>query len=203
MKIVNSKFYQVLEKITNYFFLNAIWLLVSLPIVTLFPATAAMFAVQRGWIRKTDNRVFGSFLEHFKRNFKHSFFYGLLWIAFVAILLIDLEIVAEFDQTINFIMTAILLSIGMVIAFNTAYIFPIMVHYDLSFKGKIKQAFMYSLMYFPTTILCILIGLVTILSVLFLPPLMFISFSVGSYLVLRLCLRTFRKVEEKISKSAE
>ena len=196
MNFVNSKFYYVLEKITNFFLLNIIWLLLSLPLITLYPATAAMFAVLRDWRQGKGSGVFRSFLRYFKTYFKHSFLYGLLWFLFAAIFIIDLSLIneLEFSANTSLIMTSLLFMLGLIVAFNMIYIIPVTIHFNLSFFGKIKHAFLFSIMYFPTTILCILIVAAMTLLVFLVPALMFIVFSTGSYLIFRLCYRTFLKV---------
>ena len=52
VRMLEGRFYRRLETVTNYFLLNVLWLLACLPIITLYPATAAMFAVIRGWIAR-------------------------------------------------------------------------------------------------------------------------------------------------------
>ncbi|MCK0472248.1 YesL family protein [Halalkalibacter sp. AB-rgal2] len=194
MNIVNSKLYYFLEKMTNFFLLNLIWLLFSLPIITLFPATAAMYAVIRDWVQGKDSGVIQPFFQYFKVNFKHSFAYGILWGICLFIFYIDLAIIAEFESTANLLMTSLLFVIGLLVAFNTAFIIPVMVHFKLSFWGHIKHAFLFSIMYFPTTLLCLFIIVGMVILVLYLPALLFVIFSIGSYVVFRLCYRTFEKV---------
>lgn len=194
MNFVNSKFYSFLEKITNFFLLNLIWLLLSLPLITLFPATTAMYAVLRDWVQGKDSGVVKPFFQYFKSNFKHSFFYGILWFIILYIFYIDLVIISEFESSTYLLLTSLLFVIGLLVAFNTAFIIPVMVHFKLSFWGHIKHAFLFSIMYFPTTLLCLLIIVGMIISVLYLPALLFIIFSIGSYIIFRLCYRTFQKV---------
>lgn len=191
--IFNSKLYKALDKITNLFFINMMWLLASLPLITLFPATAAMVGIYKDWSEGKESDIFKSFFIHFKTNFKHSFIYGLLWFLVLIIFYIDIGILSEFESY-NFILTALLFLLLILVAFHTVYFIPISVYYNLTLFEKIKNAFLFSIMFFPTTILCLIICGVTLLSVIFFPALMFIIFSPVSYLLFRLCLRTFIKV---------
>src|SRR5690625_1422791 len=104
MDILNSTFYRVLDRITNLFFLNVLWLLSSLPLITLFPATGAMFGVFRDWAEGKEEKLFKSYFRHFKDNFKHNFLYGILWSLIIAIFYLDLIIINDFE-TYNFILT--------------------------------------------------------------------------------------------------
>ncbi|WP_374932975.1 DUF624 domain-containing protein [Neobacillus driksii] len=66
MNIMNSKVYLALELFANFFLLNLLWILMCLPVVTVFPATASMFRVVREWHLYKDS----SFLRYFFLNFK-------------------------------------------------------------------------------------------------------------------------------------
>lgn len=193
MDILNSTLYKVLDRITNFFFLNVLWLLSSLPLLTIFPATAAMFGVYKDWTEGQEEKLFKAYFRHFKNNFKHNFLYGILWFLSIAIFYLDLTIINDFE-TYNFILTSLLFLLFILVAFNTVYFVPISIHFKLTLFGKIKNSFLFSIMFFPTTILCILIGIVTLLIAIFLPAFMFIIFGPAGYAIFRLCYRTFKKV---------
>src|SRR5207248_1417587 len=86
---MDGKLYRTMEFIMNAFILNLLWLVVCLPILTIFPATTALFAVVREWQKQKDIQVFSAFFRHFKVNFKQSFFLGILWLAFTFLLIGD------------------------------------------------------------------------------------------------------------------
>lgn len=198
MDILNSSLYKVLDRITNLFFINVLWLLSSLPLITLFPATAAMFGVFRDWTEGKEEKLFKSYFKHFKSNFKHSFLYGILWFLIITIFYLDLTIISDFE-TYNFALTSLLFLLFILVAFNTVYFVPISIHFKLTLFGKIKHSFLFSIMFFPTTILCILIGMVALLIAIFMPAFMFIIFSPAGYGIFRLCYRTFKKLDQKRS----
>jgi len=70
MNFMNSKVYSTFEVVCNLFLLNLLWLLMCLPVVTIFPATAAMFGVVRQSVLYKDSSIFTSFFRYFKENFK-------------------------------------------------------------------------------------------------------------------------------------
>ncbi len=195
MNMLNSKFYVILEKISNFFLLNILWIFMCLPIVTFFPATTAMFGVLREWAMKKENGVFRPYFRYFKENFKSSFLVGIVWILVVTILYIDFQLISQFSATISTIFISLLFVLGIIVAFMTIYLFPVMVHYKLSFKGILKNSFFISMMYFPTTILSILIIASMYTFFVFFPVSFLIIFSTGSYLIFLLCYRSFKKIE--------
>src|SRR5688500_10726776 len=54
MEMFESRRYRAMERITNLMLLNAAWLVASLPLVTIFPATAGLFGAVRDLQRDAD-----------------------------------------------------------------------------------------------------------------------------------------------------
>ena len=71
--------------------LNLCWLLFSLPIITLIPATDALFTVLNQWqVEEKRGKIFANFKYYFKRNFKSSFKLGLPWMIIIVVLGLDI-----------------------------------------------------------------------------------------------------------------
>src|SRR4051812_46273874 len=92
MKLLDSRFYSILLFISNVFVLNLIWLLCCLPIITIFPATAAMFGVVRQWVTHKDSSVVSPFFRYFKENLKQSLILQVIWVVMAAFLYLDYSI---------------------------------------------------------------------------------------------------------------
>lgn len=195
MNIFESRIYQISVMITNYFLLNMLWILFSLPLVTMFPATAAMFAVIRDWQRGNDEGIFRAFFAHFKRNFLNAFLYQIAFSLFIIIFVLDFLLIDELGPFMAQLVFILLISLGILVAFISMYIFPVMVHYDLKFFGMIKQSMLFSIMYFPSTLLSILIFVVMVFIVLFFPFTIPIIFSTTACLIFKICNQKFKKVE--------
>ena len=74
-----GRIYRVLEIGTNVFLLNLLWLVASLPLLTAYPATAALFGVVRAWVRQEDPGVIAPFVRHFRENLRQSLLLGVAW----------------------------------------------------------------------------------------------------------------------------
>ena len=72
------------ENFGRFFKINLIYFLFCIPIVTFGPATAAMTALMRNIYLDRPMFVFHDFWQEFKKNFKQSFFIGILDVAVVA-----------------------------------------------------------------------------------------------------------------------
>lgn len=79
--------------------LNLSWLLFSLPIFTLIPATDAVFEVVHDWKEEgKPESIFTQFTIFFKRNFKKSFRLGLPIFISILLLIMDLYFLNSFNQ---------------------------------------------------------------------------------------------------------
>jgi uncharacterized membrane protein YesL len=204
MNIINSRFYQWLEVATNFFLLNVIWFLTCIPIITIFPATTAMFGVIRQWKIKDDTRVFSLFFKMFKENFKQSFIIGILWGIVAIILYIDFQFILQVDSTLQMILFPFFMLLTLLLSFITVYLFPVMVHYDTNLVGVIKNSFVLSISNLVTTFLSLFVLIGMYATFLIIPLSIFVLFSLTAYFIYTLCNRAFEKInliKEKADKS--
>ncbi|MBS4198456.1 DUF624 domain-containing protein [Bacillus sp. FJAT-49732] len=203
MNILNSRLYSMLEVLSFFFLLNILWVLMCLPIITIFPATAAMFGVIRQWVMKKDTAIFISFFRLFKENFKQSFIVGIIFFVFASIFYIDFMLVNTFNPKLHTILFASLFLLGLIVTFTLVYIFPMIVHYRLTLWQVIKNSFFFSIRYALTTFLCVLI-VASMVSLLFLIPVFsLVIFSFTAYLIFNICYSRFRKEEVLAAGSTE
>lgn len=196
MNILNSRLYILLDKISNLFILNVLWILLCLPIVTIFPATAAMFSVVRQWKLKDETTVLKPFIRSFKLNFKQSLLIGLLWVPFAFLLYLDYFYVVQAATQWRTFLLIPLFFIGLIFLFMSTFLFPVMTHYQLLLRDVLKNSFIVSLVYFPTTLLIIILGVLFLLVLLYLPVTCLIIFSLWTYIHFLLCNRVFKKIEK-------
>jgi len=193
MKLLDSRFYALLESLTNFFLLNLLWLLFSLPLFTLFPATAAMFAVIRDWKLGKQTGIFTTFFTHFKANFKLSFIAGLLFFLFAFIFYIDFMLIDQLATTMSVIVMSMLFLLCFIVLIVCIYLFPVIVHFKLSLRNALKNSFLFAIMYFPTTIISITILLSMATLVFLMPIFSLLAFSITAYSIFFLCYRGFNK----------
>lgn len=188
---MDGKIYKAMEFIMNAFLLNLLWLVLCVPILTIFPATTAMFGVVREWKKQNDIRIFSAFLRLFKENFKQSFLVGIVWMVFTGLLLGDFIITNQVNSSVKYILFSFFFLLGILYLFVSIYIFPVMVHYQVTWKNAIKNAVLLSISRLHHTILSILIIAAGIVLCFYLPAAMMLSFSISAYLVYSLVSRGF------------
>ncbi|WP_045518501.1 YesL family protein [Neobacillus niacini] len=188
---MDGKIYKAMEFIMNAFLLNLLWLVLSVPILTIFPATTALFGVVREWKKQNDIRIFSAFFRLFKENFKQSFLVGIVWLVFTGLLLGDFIITNQVNSSVKYILFSFFFLLGILYLFVSIYIFPVMVHYQVTWKNAIKNAVLLSISRLHHTILSILIIAAGIVLCFYLPAAMMLSFSISAYLVYSIVSRGF------------
>lgn len=82
-----SPFHRLMTLVSNLMLLNLLWLITSLPLVTLGASTTAMYYVTMQYVTKQDDSVFRAYFRAFKENFRQATFlwipHGLLCVALV------------------------------------------------------------------------------------------------------------------------
>jgi uncharacterized membrane protein YesL len=195
MNILDSRWYRTLEIFSNFFFLNLLWLFLCFPLVTVFPATTALFGVVREWTRDRDSGFFISFFHHLRANFAQSLWIGILWTLLGGILVLNYVLIS--DMTFLIQLPLFVLNSLWMLSYVSAsvYLFPIMANYNIKWWNVIKNSAIIALSQFGITFLCLLIVGFMILLFFYLPMTVLLSGSVTAYLVYVLCDRAFRRVE--------
>ena len=195
MSIIDTRVYRWLEVATDFFLLNLMWLAACLPIVTVFPSTAAMFGVVRDWVRKKEDGLVRMFITHFRENFAQSLLVGMLWTAFGVALFLDFLVVNQFSFGVEIVLRAALVLVSSLYVLGSVFLFPVMVHYEADWKTVIKNALLLSIGRLPTTVVCLVFLVVMVALTVFAPFLVIITGSLTAYVVYRLCDREFRKID--------
>jgi uncharacterized membrane protein YesL len=189
-----GKFFRILEFVTAFFQLNILWLLFCLPVVTIFPATVAMYCVTRQWILHKDYSVFRSFLHYFKENFKQSFLIGLIWTVFAGLFLVDFILMKNFGS-FQYILFPVLTFLGILVMFITIFIFPMIANYNMNWLNYLKNSLFFSIRYLPTTLAAILYLALMGLIIYTWPITTLFIFSLLAYSIYLLCNRVFTKIQ--------
>ena len=195
MNILDTRIYRWAQVATDFFLLNLMWLLACLPVVTAFPATAAMFGVVRDWVREKEPGLFGAFVLRFRQNFVQSVVVGVLWTLFGGALFLDFLVANQLSGGTQVVMRSLLVLASVLYAFASVFLFPVMVHYETRWIVVPKNALLLSVGRLPTTLLCLLTVAAMAALTFIVPALILITGSLTAYAVYRLCDREFRKID--------
>lgn len=197
-----KRFFLFLEiyfrKFLKIIYLNLIYILFCLPIVTFGPATAAMTKISRSFIEGKPVFIFSDFWKEFKANFKQGMIIGL--IDLVLIVLLFCGIVFYLFSAVPGIFYYILLVLAgfgvILFMFMNFYVYLEMVTAVVTIPQMLKNALILSLAGAKTNILTFLFsGLILVPSFYYfpisLPILLMLTFSTVSMIV---CFNSFQYI---------
>lgn len=161
------------NKFWTFFQINLIYFIFCIPIVTFGPATAAMTALMRNIYLERPQFVFHEFWKAFKKNFKQSFFIGLLDVAFIAI-----SIFSFFFFNVNmsnsdgpyWLYYAMVMAVEIVILLMNFYIYPQIVALNLKLPQILKNSLILAFLNLKGNLISLAAYLVYIALVMFFLP---------------------------------
>lgn len=138
------RFWQLFfNKFGAFFTINMIYVLFCIPIVTIGPATAAMTAMMRNIYLEKPQFLFHDFWILFKKNFKQSWFIGILDAAAIVgtyLLIASYPNIPEEDTTMR-LMYAICIGAEVIFFMMNFYIYPQIAVLDLKLSQIVKNSF--------------------------------------------------------------
>lgn len=166
----DSKFVQILTLLGNLIILNLLWLVTSLPIITVGASTSALYAVVFKYADGTDDEVLKPYFKAFISGFKQS---TLLWIPMCLVMVIlgvdAYYLLSHGDSNIAtwlwipfFVLVAVLLLLH-------TYAFPQIARFETGLRDILRNSVLMFILHFFQSIGMIVLNLVPWAMMLVLP----------------------------------
>ena len=197
-----SKFSRIMMRLAHGCYLNLLWFICSLPIVTLGASTAALYSVTLKIARDEEGDITAQFFGALRENFKQATVVWLILLALGGVLGTDIYVLIHLRASASGVLAIILtLALAMVIvacivlAIVLMYVFPLIAYVENTNWAMIKNSLLIGTHYLFCTICVFLIHAAMAFAIIaFFTPLMILGEGVcavlSSYLflpVLRAC----------------
>lgn len=194
MRLLDNRFYWWANRASSYLLLGGLWLLCSLPVVTLFPASAAMNATFRAWQDNPDDAFYLPFFARLRGFFLRDFGLGLGWGLFAGLLVLNALLLPRLDPALRSLGVALLALAAVLYLAATVFIFPLRVVRPMSAWGSVQAAVVLGMTQLGTTALCLIVWAVAGLALWTFPPSLIVSVPVAGHLCYRLCERRLKRI---------
>ncbi len=184
--------FSFLTKLADLFWLNLLFILCCIPVVTAGAASTALYYVTLKMAKDEEGYITKSYFKSFKDNFIQATVIWILFLVIVAVMLVDLRIANGGNTAGIFndpsVSNIVIVAVGVmciVLLMTITYVFPILAQFDNTIKNTIKNAFLISIRHLPYTFLMILISFVPVALIWFSPALLLlvlIMFSGTAYI---------------------
>lgn len=175
---IDGPLYQFFSRLLDMLKLNFLWLLCSLPVVTIGASTAAAFSITLKMVDEREGYITKQFFTAFKANLKQGIPTGLLNLFFVYALYLDFQLFHAVEG--NPIYFLILGIVGSVMCFGYfIYAYALMARYENTFLQTLKNSMEICIKYVGKTLLIVLVLAVEIVLFMFNTTTLFIGILVG------------------------
>lgn len=207
---IDSPLMRALNLIANIVLLHLIWLLYSLPLVTIGASTTALYYSCMKLIRTDENYVYQNFRKSFRENFKQSTIIWLVLFLIGFLFVTDIRYGLFLNNAMGKMMIigcSVFLIPFILVAL---YIFPIQAKFQNRIFDNVKNALLMSLRHFPfSLILLVIMGTIVFLGLFFRPfmgLLLICGAGLTAYLTSNVYIMIFRKylpdeIEEDIERT--
>ena len=137
--VTDSGIMRVLSKICDIVCLNVLWLVCSLPIITIGASTTALYTVMLKLVKNEEGYIFKGFLHAFKLNFKQSTIIWLILLLCGGVCFVDYRIS---EMMLAFFLISV-----------TIYSFALTARYENTIGATLKNALLLTVAKLPYTIL--------------------------------------------------
>ena len=187
--------FSFMSRLADLAWLNIIYIVCCLPVVTIGAATTALYYVTLKMAKDEDSYITKSFFKSFKDNLKQA---TIIWIIFFIIIMISLmdffvinggDIAKIFNSdSISNVMLFAIAMLGVIVVFTLTYVFPILAQFDNTVVNTIKNAFFISIRHLPYTVAMILINII---------PWVIMYLSAATYVILLILFATVAYINSK------
>ncbi|NLG03098.1 MAG: YesL family protein [Clostridia bacterium] len=191
---LDSPLMSFLGKMADLLWLNILYILCCIPIITIGASTSALYYVTLKMSANEEGYITKSFFKSFKQNFKQATIIWLMMLVVGAVIFVDFRFLSMNETPFGKAIFIALCIICVLLAFVSVYIFPLLAKFDNTIKNSLKNALLISIRHFPYTIVLIvgmIVPFILIFLIMRLLPLLFLfAFSFTAYY----CSFIFKKI---------
>lgn len=153
----SNGFVKFITKAAKIIFINLLWLVCSLPIITVGASTCAAFYVMLKLVDNEEENIAKQFFKAFKDNFKHGTLMLLITVPTVAAAVFWWFYISQNDVKLLVKFAAFVYSI--IVVLINLYAYPLIARYENSFKNTIKNSIAIAIQYlYSTAVVSVLVA---------------------------------------------
>ena len=177
---IDSAYGRFMNKVGDIIFLSVLWLLCSLPIVTIGTATCAAYYTAAKVIRHHNGYVSKEFFRSFKQNFRSSIGFNIVYLIFFVLLIFNYTYFKDSASEISFYLRCVYIVFGFVLLGLMLYTYILLSRFELGSGKLFSMAFVICFKHLHITaalvLMCVVAAVLVYLmpwAVLILPGLVF------------------------------
>lgn len=170
---IDSRFMRLLAKVMDLLILDLLWVISSLPIVTIGAATTALHYSCFKIIKDEEGPILQTFFKSFKSNFKHATIIWLILLGALAFLAFDFAASTQLSDAriiSGSIFFGIFTLLAVIWGLLAIYVFALLARFSNSVKRTLVNAFVLGISHLGRSILMVILDVVLVCLGLFYLP---------------------------------
>ena len=149
--------FTIINKIVDCLFLSVLWILFSIPLVTIGASTSALYYTVNKVIIHSNGYVRKEFVKAFKSNFKQATIIWLLQAAVYYLLITDCILMYSMYQagSLPVVVFGVFVALGIAFAMWTFYMFPYISRFQIGLKQLMKNCLYLWIRHFFTSVILV------------------------------------------------
>lgn len=158
---INSPLWSISSKALNFLWLSILWLVCSLPVVTIGASTSALYSITLKYVRNEEGYLTASFFTAFRQNLRQG---AIIWLVLLlAGLFLGLDFVFYYrgEQTgIGYmILMTLFFSLTLVFVLMNLYVYAVLAKFQNSVFHIIKSSCIMALCHWPSSLAMLMLSL--------------------------------------------
>lgn len=195
----DSKVYLFMSRLTDVFVLNVLWLVFSLPVVTVGISTIAAYTVTLHMAEDAEGHAAKEFIEAFKKNWKQGIPMSFISLLCLWVLWLDYQIAVTAEEH-AWLYAAVAIVTAYVFIFSLMYVFPLLARYENTIAASLKNSFRISMKYFLRSLLLLFLVVLELALIMWNGTTQLVGLLIGPvfimYTVSWIAMKIFRDLEK-------
>ena len=137
-----AELFDLLDRAANFVLANLLWVVLSIPLVTLPAATAGLFATMTPWARGKPTEVFRDFLSGVREHWRKATVVGLIDVLIGGLIYLNFVAFQRMDMSnpIAIVSRSVTLFAALATIMVNLYLWPMMVSFDMPVRRLVENS---------------------------------------------------------------
>lgn len=138
----NADLFVWADRAGTFILANLLWVLLSLPIITIPLATVGLFATLAPWGRGKPSEVFRAFFSGIREHWRQAMSIGVIDLLLGGLIVVNFSIfqLMNMSQAVALLSQSITIFVGFVLVAVNLYVWPLLVTFDLPLRDLLSTA---------------------------------------------------------------
>lgn len=159
MNLLDNPITHMLGRLADFVILNVLWVICSIPIVTIGASTTALYAVMLKLVKNEEGYIAKGFLKAFKENFKKSTMIWLVFFLLGILIAVDFFSLKLMPGRLGGGLQVLFLVLGCMLVVASVYAFALQARFENTIKNTLKNALILLFARLPYTILIMILSI--------------------------------------------